>query len=331
LVLVGESGSGKTTVLRMLAGLATPDAGRIAWKGGAWYDGETAVAVPAWRRPLAYVAQDYCLFPHLTVFENIAFGLRNEGRSAAEVRRRVGTELERFQLTPLAARKPGQLSGGQQQRTALARALVLDPLLLLLDEPLAALDLTTRRVIRTELRAVLRTLTCATVFVTHSPIEAMLFGDQIVVMDQGRTLQAGTRDDLLRHPRSRYIAEFMGVNLFQGRMAPGRDGLACLITLDGEISVVDPGDLVGEVYASVSPREITLHQEAPAGSAQNVFEGRVTEIIAEPPHGERVRVALGTHPMLVAEVTKPAVDALGLREGRVVYASFKASGVIPYR
>ena len=333
LALVGESGSGKTTALRLIAGLARSDRGRVSWQNSAWFDSEGDIQIPAWQRPVSYVAQDYALFPHLSVFENIAFGLKAQGKPAAEVRDRVSAELARFRITDLTGRKPHQLSGGQQQRTALARALVLDPAVLLLDEPLSALDLSSRRTIRSELRAVLRSLVCATVYVTHSPMEALVFGDRITVLADGRTSQSGTREQLLRHPRSAFVAEFMGVNFFQGRIV-GRDnfGIARFQSDVGALSVMDL-EPAGEdpAFVAVSPREITLHRRPPDGSARNVFMGRVTEIVPEPPHGERIRVALATRPPLVAEITRQAAQGLNLAEGTVVYASFKATGVVPYR
>jgi molybdate transport system ATP-binding protein len=334
LALVGESGSGKTTTLRLLAGLEAPDRGRIAWNESLWFDSVSKLMIPAWERPISYVGQDYALFPHLTLFENVAFGLRALGRSLGEIRDRVGRELARFHLAGLEKHRPRQLSGGQQQRAALARALVLDPSVLLLDEPLSALDLKTRRGVRSELRLTLHSLTCATVYVTHSPIEALVFGDRITVLSDGQAGQSGSRQDLLHYPRSAFVAEFMGVNLFQGRII-GRDssGLARMRTEGGELTVLDVAadDDDDEVFVTVSPREITLHRLAPDSSAQNVFFGRVTEIVPEPPHGERVRVALGTDPPLVAEVTQRAVSALGLEEGAMVYAAFKATGVVPYK
>ena len=333
LALVGESGSGKTTALRVIAGLTRPDRGRISWQNSPWFDADGSIDIPAWQRPVAYVAQDYALFPHLSVFENIAFGLRAQRKPLTEIKQRVGAELARFRIGDLAERKPHQLSGGQQQRVALARALVLDPSVLLLDEPLSALDLRSRRMIRSELRAVLRSLTCATVYVTHSPMEALVFGDRITVLAGGRVSQSGTREQLLRHPRSSFVAEFMGVNFFQGRIV-GRDdtGVARFRSESGDLSVMDL-DPAGDdpAFVAVSPREITLHRQPPDGSARNVFMGRVTEIAPEPPHGERVRVALATRPPLVAEVTRQAAQGLNLMEGAVVYASFKATGVVPYR
>lgn len=332
LVLVGESGAGKTTVLRLLAGLLQPDGGRIAVESAVWFDSTRGELLPAWRRPVGYVAQDYALFPHLSVLENVAFGLRATGQTAAARARLVSAMLERLGIAALRSRRPSQLSGGQQQRVALARALVLEPRLLLLDEPLAALDLQTRKEVRQQLRQLLAELTCVTVLVTHSPVEALVFGDRVLVLEKGRGEQIGSREDLLLRPRSAYVADFMGVNLFQGVIAGRSDaGLARLRTADGEITVVDPGELESELFASVSPREITLYLEPPGGSAQNVFAGPVRELIPEPPHGERVRVSLGTRPPLVAEITRSAVEGLGLRGGVVVYAAFKASGVVPYR
>jgi molybdate transport system ATP-binding protein len=331
LALVGESGAGKTTVLRLLAGLTQPDAGRITLNGEPWFDSPEAIALPPWRREVGYLAQDYALFPHLSVFDNVAFGLRAQGLHRRTTRSRVDGVLMRFDLAALADRKPSQLSGGQQQRVALARALVLEPSLLLLDEPLSALDLQTRRSVRGKLRRTLAALPCATVYVTHNPVEAIAFGDRISVLEAGRITQNGVPDELLRHPRSPYVAEFMGVNLIQGSIgAPEGGGLVRVRTPFGSVVAVDPGE-AGEVLVALNPREITLHLTPPAGSAQNVFFGRIAELVPEPPFGERVRVALTTSPPLVAEVTRHAVEALGLCEGLEVHAAFKATGLVPYR
>ncbi|MBI4503750.1 MAG: ABC transporter ATP-binding protein [Gemmatimonadetes bacterium] len=332
LVIVGESGAGKTTLLRLVAGLERPDRGRIAVNAAVLCDRASGIDEPPWRRPVGYVSQDYALFPHLTVFENVAFGLRAVRRPSREVRDRVARALERMQISDLAARRPRELSGGQQQRAALARALVLEPELLLLDEPLSALDLRTRQSVRGELRRLLAELTCMTVYVTHQPVEAMVFGDRIAAMEAGAVTQVGTRDDLLRHPRSSYVAAFLGVNLFRGRIVERANGVARLRSAEGDLSIVDPGgEGEGEAFAVINPREIALFRESPRGSAQNCFAGTVAELIPEPPHGERVRVALHTNPPLVAEVTDQAVVSLGLREGMEVYASFKATGIEVFR
>jgi molybdate transport system ATP-binding protein len=200
---------------------------------------------------------------------------------------------------------------------------------LLFDEPLAALDATSRRAVRAELRALLRTLACITVYVTHSPVEALLFGDRIVVLEGGRVTQTGTRDDLLRHPRSRYVAELLGTNLFAGLVVGGDGGAVRVRTADGEITVADgePGD----AFFTVDPAQVTLHPRAPEGSAQNIFHGPILELVPEPPGGARIRVALATRPPLLADVTREAVASLGLREGLEVYATFKATGVRAYR
>ena len=332
LVLVGESRSGKSTLLRLLAGLRQPGSGRVALNNEVWFDSTTGIQVPPQERMVGWVPQDYALLPHLSVFENVAFGLRARGGRSPEVRTRTRETLERLGILDLAERRPSQLSGGQQQRVALARALVSEPALLLLDEPLAALDLQTRGIVRAELRAILATLSCVTVLVTHSPLEAVVFGRRIAVIESGRIVQEGTPETLLRQPRSPYVAAFMGLNLFQGRsQAPGSRGVTRVLTPDG--SIVTSG-VEGEqdLFLVVSPREITLfREEPPAGSAQNVYRGRVLELVPEPPFGERVRVVLGTHPPLVAEITRAAVEQLGLIEGSEVYASFKATAVNAYR
>jgi molybdate transport system ATP-binding protein len=329
-VLVGESGAGKTSALRLLAGLDRPDAGFVRLGDETLADASAGRFTAAWQRDVGYVAQDYALFPHLSVFDNVAFGLR----AAGVERRRVGILVEQtlnlLGIGALAARGSRQLSGGQQQRVALARALVMNPALLLLDEPLSSLDLQTRRTVRGELRGLLRTLPCVTVYVTHSPVEALVFGDQIVVLEQGRVAQAGSREELLRRPRSSFVAELIGTNLFLGRpVRPGPPLAPTIRTAEGEFAIEEAA-LPGSAFLTVSPREITLYPRLPEASAQNVFLGTVREIIPEPPAGDRVRVVLDARPPLVAEVTREAVASLGLHEGMRIHAAFKATGVHVY-
>jgi molybdate transport system ATP-binding protein len=329
-VLVGESGAGKTSVLRLLAGLDRPDRGRITVDEEVYVDSDSRVNRPPWERDVGYVSQDYALFPHLSVRQNVGFGLESLGVPGKEVRARVAEALHSAGISELEARMPAQLSGGQQQRAALARALALNPRLLLLDEPLSALDLQTRRVVRTELRDLLDRLPCITIYVTHSPVEALIFGDQIIVLDGGRVSQMGSRDDLLQHPRTPFVAELMGTNLFVGTMRQGTEpAVPRLRTAEGELALSGDRD-EGDVFATVSPREITIYRRAPEASAQNAFAGPILELIPEPPAGERVRVLLGTTPLLVAEVTREAVIGLGLKPGLFVYAGFKATGVSTY-
>ncbi|HEX3236001.1 MAG TPA: ABC transporter ATP-binding protein [Gemmatimonadales bacterium] len=329
-VLVGESGAGKTTALRLLAGLDRLDQGFVTLGDQRYDDPAAGLHLPAWRRDLGYVAQDYALFPHLTVYQNVAFGLRASGVDRRRIRPMVEEALGLVRIPELIGRPSGQLSGGQQQRVTLARALVLSPRLLLLDEPLSSLDLQTRRVVRGELRALLQRLSCATVYVTHSPVEALLFGDRIVVLEGGRVAQAGSREELLRYPRSPFVAELVGTNLFVGRLGDSIPGSRVAIRTAEGMVTIEESTGPGSVYLTVSPREITLFGATPGGSAQNVFSGAVREIIPEPPGGERVRVVLDTRPALVAEVTPEAVAALGLHEGMQVHAAFKATGVRVY-
>jgi len=329
LVLVGENGAGKTTILNLLAGILHPDRGRIVLDGVVYFDSGLGVVVPAHARSVGYVFQDYALFPHLSVLDNIAFGLRAQGIHGAALTERVQPILDQLDLAIWRSERVTRLSGGQRQRVALARALVLQPRLLLLDEPLSALDPQTRREVRTELRRTLATLSCVTLVVTHSPLEALVFGERIAVVEHGRIVQAGSRQDLLRQPRSPYVAELMGLNFFQGTVVR-RDasGLAEVETDGGRLRIVDAGD--DEVLIAVAPQEITLHLTLPSGTAQNIFRGPIVQLVAEPPFGERVRVLLGTTPPLVAEITARAVDALDLREGLPVYASFKATAARTY-
>lgn len=330
LVVVGESGSGKTSVLRYLAGLLRPASGRLDLAGQCWCDTGQGIWVPVHRREVGYVPQDYALFPHLSAAANIAFGLRAAGLGRAQVRSRTAGLLERFELTAFADRQPSRLSGGQQQRVALARALALEPALLLLDEPLSALDVETRHVVRTELKRVLDDLSCVTVFVTHAPMEAMLFGDRIAVMEKGKIVQTGDRLSLLKEPRSRYVATLLGLNLLPGRVVHrGQGSEVTLATPRGSITAAESS--AGEdLFVVVSPDQVTLSLDEPGTSARNVLSGVIAEILPEPPYGERVRVVVGPAPVFVAEVTAAAVAQLGLQVGQRVHAAFKATSVVAY-
>jgi molybdate transport system ATP-binding protein len=290
-------------------------------------DTSRGIHVPPASRGIGYLPQDYALFPHLSALGNVEFGLRASGVPAPARRARARAALARLGVADLEGRRPAGLSGGQQQRVALARALVLEPRILLLDEPLAALDRRTRTAVRAGLRGLLAELDCITLFVTHSPTEGLAFGDRIAVLEAGRITQQGTRDELLRGPRTAYVAEFLGTNLLRAEVRRRDEaGLATLVAEGAELQA-SVGDLDGELFAVVDPREITLSRDAPGGSARNVLSGAILDLLPEPPAGDRVRVSLDTRPPLVAEVTRSAIESLGLKRGDVVVASFKATGV----
>ncbi|HEY4385397.1 MAG TPA: ATP-binding cassette domain-containing protein [Ktedonobacteraceae bacterium] len=353
LVLLGESGSGKSTMLRLLAGLLMPDRGHIELDDICYFDSEKRIAQPPQERSIGLVFQDYVLFPHLSIFENVAFGLRAQHLSRSLVRKRVEEALEQVHLSGLEQRKPAQISGGQQQRVAIARALALQPQLLLLDEPMAALDVQTRREVRQELRQILRDANVVTVFVTHQYLEALLFGQQILVLDQGQVIQQGTQRDLLEYPRSSYIAELVGMNFFQGRisgyeaertciiqLAPNSQTLEVVATLKEQESAEPRPSLGTEAYVIVDPRNVTLHQTPPDSSARNLFQGNVVQILrvssashSTASEGGRLRVSLlisGHTTPLTAEISETSASRLQLHEGQHIFATFKASEASAY-
>jgi molybdate transport system ATP-binding protein len=348
-VLLGESGAGKSTVLRLLAGLLHPERGHISLEGVIYFDSERRIAIPPQERPFGYVFQDYALFPHLSVFENVAFGLRAQHLPRQAIRQRVGEALERVKLPGMEQRRSTQLSGGQQQRVAIARALALQPQLLLLDEPLAALDVQTRREVRQELRNMLANVGITTLLVTHQYLEALLFGHSILVLDSGRVIQQGSQRDLLVYPRSSYVAELVGMNFFRGRVVRCEANTICTIQLHNGQQPVEimaaleehsaasnlPG--VGdEAYVIVDPRSITLYQALPDSSARNVFCGEILQVL---PLGTlsgndgRVRVSImldASAPPLTAEITEASAARMELSEGKSIYATFKATEARAY-
>lgn len=322
LVLVGPSGCGKTTTLNMIAGLVRPQRGCIRTGEFLIFDAKEGIDAPVEHRRIGYVFQDYALFPHLTVEQNVAYGVRAHGVRKGNLRRRVDEMLQRFGIESLRRRRPATLSGGERQRVALARAMAVNPRVLLLDEPLAALDATARRTVRRDLRQFLRQFKIPTVLVTHDYEDALAFGDRIAVMNRGAVVQQGVREDMLLHPRSPFVAGFTGVNYFEGA-AVRKDGELCAVRI-GDALVYAVTDARGEVGVSFFPSDVVLSLEPPHGSARNVFCGPVREIVDL---GARVRVYVRTALPIVAELTRDAAATLDLAEGRVVYASFKATAV----
>jgi len=320
-VLLGPNGAGKTTLLRALAGLLALDRGRVVLDGAVLEDTATGTWVPTERRPIGFVFQDYLLFPHLSALENVAFGLRSRGVGRAEARRRAGAWLERVGLAGHAGARPRALSGGQAQRVALARALVSEPRLLLLDEPLAALDAATRAEVRRDLRRHLAGFDGTRLLVTHDPLEAMALADRLVVLEGGRVTQTGSPAQVSQRPRSGYVAELVGVNLYRGRADGGAVELA-----DGG-RLIAAGDHRGEVFAAVHPRAVALHRRVPEGTPRNVLPGTAETVDVV---GDRVRVRVAGQVPIVAEVTPAAVGELRLADGGPVWASVKATEVTVY-
>ena len=309
LALVGPSGAGKTSVLRAVAGLLRPDRGHIALGGEAWLDTACRIDLPPERRSVGLVFQEYALFPHLSVRANVAFGGRG----------RVDELLERFRISSLADARPDELSGGERQRVALARALARDPRVLLLDEPLSALDAHTRGTVRAELRELLRDLGLPTILVTHDFEDAAALADRVGVLVEGSVLQVAPPADLLAAPADAFVASFTGANLLSGTAAPGPDGLTA-VTLDGGGVAYSADAGEGRVTLAVYPWEVSVARGETGDSAVNHVRGPVISLVRL---GNRVRVRVGP---LTAEITAGSADRLGLREGEVAVASFKATG-----
>ncbi len=319
--LLGPNGAGKTTLLRAIAGLVPVGDGHVRLDGDVLEDSATGAYVPTEMRSIGFVFQDYLLFPHLSVLDNVAFGLRSRGEARADADRVSRDWLERLGLARYAAAKPAGLSGGERQRVALARALAPNPKVLLLDEPLAALDATTRVEVRRDLKAHLGSFHGYRLVVTHDALEAMTLADRLIVMEDGKHVQTGTPAEVAEHPKSQYVADLVGVNLFRGRAERGA------VQLPSGQRVAAAGALAGEVFAVVHPRAVSIHRAHPEGSPRNVWPGRAAGLEL---FGDRVRVRVeGTVP-LVAEVTPAAVAELRLETGGDVWASFKATDVAVY-
>ena len=306
--LVGPSGAGKTTVLRAISGLTRPDRGRIELDGSVLFDSEAGIDIAPEHRRVGFVFQDYALFPHMTVEQNVGYAGRE----------RVGELLERLGIARLAKARPGSLSGGERQRVGLARALARDPAVLLLDEPLSALDAHTRLVVRGELRELLESFDLPTLLVTHDYEDAAALAGRIGVLVEGSLLQIGTPEELIAAPADPFVASFTGGNLLRGLAARGDGGLT-LVRLDDGTELVSADEVYGAVGVIVYPWDVSLSRAPIAGSALNHVQRAVTSIV---PVGNRVRVRVGP---LSAELTALSAEQLALRRGEDVHATFKAT------
>jgi molybdate transport system ATP-binding protein len=324
IVLFGPSGSGKTTVLRCIAGLESLTAGRIQFKDRVWADASRGIHLPPQQRSVGYLFQDYALFPHLSVRENIAFGLPQMSRDERE--KRVSAIAERLQVLDLLDRRPSELSGGQQQRVALARAVASDPELLLLDEPLSALDGPTRERVRDELARLLKTLRLPAIVVTHDWVDALRLGDSLVVMSGGNVLQTGTPQDVFARPQHADVAAAVGVETVAvGSVIRRNNGSLTLQVGRAELIAVDPQDNQQEYFVCIRGENVTLETgHTGQSSARNHIPGIVREIA---PAGSVWKVTVDVGCDLVALVTRQALEDLSLATGSEIFTVFKASAV----
>jgi molybdate transport system ATP-binding protein len=320
--VLGPNGAGKTTVLRALAGLERLDQGVITIDGRQVDHPATGSFVPPEKRPVGMVMQDYLLFPHLSLLENVAFGPRSQGTPRAPAREQAQHWLDRVKVGELSHRKPRAVSGGQAQRAALARALATEPRLLLLDEPFAALDVGSRIVMRRDLRTHLSEFEGATVVVTHDALDVLALADRVVVLEGGSVAQAGTYDEITTRPRSSYVADLLGVNLFHG------DATGTQVQLtDHEGCFETAGPLTGPVNVVIRPDVIRLHHDKPGRPFFNVWPGQITGLDVM---GHHIRVLVDGSPPITAEVGPEAIEPLGLAEGSWVWLSVHPSDVVVY-
>ena len=312
--VLGPNGAGKTTLLRALAGLI-PIRGHVELEGEVLDDSRTRTHVPTEERRVGLVFQDHVLFPHMTVLQNVAFGLRRDASATAR------DWLERSGLGEKAGTMPRALSGGQAQRVALLRTLVTEPRLLLLDEPLSALDVSIRAEVRRELSRQLTGFKGVRILVTHDPLEAMALADRLLVLEQGKIVQDGSPGEVTARPRSRFVADLAGVNLLRG------DGRGDHIELDGGEILTTPESGGGRVFAVIHPRAVALYLARPEGTPRNVWRATAEDLDLQ---GERVRVRLSGPVPLVAEVTPAAVRDLHLDSGADVWVAVKATEISVY-
>lgn len=317
--LLGPNGAGKSTVVAALAGLLPLESGRIQLDGSVLDEPAREIFVPPERRNLGVVFQDYALFPHMSVLENVAFGLRSRGMSRELVRARVESWLQALDLQDLASRKPGDLSGGQAQRVALARALVIEPDLLLLDEPLAAIDVGRRSSLRRRLGEHLDGFDGPRLLITHDSTDAFLLADEVLVIEDGVITQRGSADEIRLRPRTPYAASFAGANLVAGQAADGRVEV-------GEFTLqIADHRIEGSVLAIIRPAAISVHVEKPRGSPRNTWQTKV-EVLEH--LGDVVRIRTGQPLPLTVEITEDAVEALGIRSGSPIWVSIKATEIV---
>ncbi|MBC9823970.1 ABC transporter ATP-binding protein [Terrabacter sp. MAHUQ-38] len=318
--VLGPNGGGKTTTVLALAGVLQISEGLIRVGERVWDDGSRPLAPE--ERAVGLMLADSLLFPHLSALDNVAYGPRSRGVDRRRARDRARAELDRVGLADRARSSPRELSSGQQARVALARALATDPQLLLLDEPLAALDPDTRARTRSDLAGRLAAYDGVTVLVTHDPLDALTLADHLVFVEDGQVTQAGTPAEVLSEPRSAYVGTVVGLNLYAGQ----GDSHGHVRTADGGL-VVTTSPTEGSVWATIPPSAVSLHLHEPEGSPRNAWRVRIASVTMQ---GQSARVGLVGDLALTAEVTLESVTALGLQVGRDVWAAVKATEVRTY-
>jgi len=317
MVIIGPTGAGKTILLETIAGIYSPDEGSI------YIGGKDVTDLPPRDRHVCMVYQDYMLFPHLNIRENIAFGLKSRGCSKDETDKKVEEIAEFLTISHLLDRKPDTLSGGEQQRTAIARALVMDPVVLLLDEPLSALDGRTRDKLRKELKHLHAHYKITVLHVTHNFEEVFSLADRVAVMNDGRIAQIGKPEEVFRRPNSEFIADFVGVeNLFSG-ICTDLDG-ASAIDVNGHRIISNTCGIGGRVYASIRPEDILVSTEPFESSARNRFHGKIVDIAD---NGTFARISVDAGIPFIVILTRLGFEEMALKEGDMVYLTFKASSV----
>ncbi|MCA1843107.1 MAG: ABC transporter ATP-binding protein [Actinobacteria bacterium] len=319
--VVGPNGAGKTTLLRALAGLLPIGRGRVAINGTVVEDPAARVRLPPEGRDVGVVFQEHRLFGHLTALENVAFGLRASGTPKAQARAKAMVWLEQVGLPDAARLRATQLSGGQAQRVALARALATEPAVLLLDEPLAAVDAAARAELRHLLRSELRRYPGARLLVTHDPVEAAALADRLVVLEDGQITQEGPLVDVTARPRSQWVASMVGLNLLCGVAQNFR------IRLPNGATITVADECKGETFAAIRPNAVSLQRHRPDGSPRNVWPGEAGDLHVA---GDRARIRIDGPVPLIAEVTPAAVAELHLAEGGRIWAAVKATDIETY-
>ena len=316
-VILGPSGSGKTMLLELIAGMWPLDSGKI------YMDNQDITMLPPEKRGIGFVYQNYMLFPHKTVFENIAFGLKVRKVAKKEIKIRVEDMMNLLRISHLADRLPRTLSGGEQQRTALARALIIYPKILLMDEPLSALDRKTRDELIQELKEIHRKFDVTLVHVTHNFDEALMLADRIAIMRNGEISQVGTSTEIFRHPADKFVADFVGAeNIIEG--IAKKDGEKLTVIDTGNISIYSTEKKEGHVHITVRPEDIILSAQKVETSARNVFKGQIKEIVDT---GALIKLTIDVGDPLIVFLTRQSFLDMELNIGKSVWTYFKATAV----